>query len=351
MLKDFCFSKGTQGGVDRFKFTLNKATNQYYVYGVAAPNIFFDTLYIKSSMMKNALFFAAFENDGTYTWDKRDDQTTAGNIGLRRAVVDGSGNIILGGSAYNDLTFNTHKFLNPLSTLAVVGIPFIMKMTNTGALIWCKEGGVNGVGTFNITYDISANSRYVAIGGVSGKSVFFGETKDSVFVNNSGQDGWYAVVDINSGKTLKLGAARGNGFSDAIRALSFSGDDLYLGGNFENTKMIFDSSAVSVGPAKNGTDLFVAKMSTSGLVSIEEKSANLVNIKIYPNPANDVLNIEDLQAETEVRLYSMSGQQVYTGVSAGNLHQLNVASLAPGMYILQLRDKDGEVYSAKVLKQ
>lgn len=351
MLKDFCYTKGTQGGVDRFRFTLNKKTNQYYVYGVAAPQMFTDTLYIDGAMMVNALFLATFDNDGTYKWDKRDDQSSAGNIGLRKVVFDASGNLILGGSAYNNLTFNTHKFNNPLSTLTAPGIPFIMKMNTVGNLIWCKEGGINSAGSFNTTYNIAANSRFIAIGGASGKSVYFGETKDSIFVNTSGQDGWFAIVDINSGKTFKMGAARGDGFYDAIRALSFNGDDLYFGGNFENTKMIFDSSAVSVGPAKSGTDLFVAKMSTSGLVSVEEKSANLVNIKIYPNPANDVLYIDQLQDETEIRLLALNGQQVYSGISTGSLHQINVASLTSGIYVLQLRDKAGELYSAKLLKQ
>ncbi len=353
MLKDFSFAKGNQAGVERFRFTLNKLTNQYYVYGTIVPNLNTDTLYIKSAMMKNAMFFATFENDGTYKWDIRDDRTTVVGGGLWGAKVDPAGNIILGGASVNDVTFNGYKFINLMSpSSASTGIAFIMKMSNTGSLIWCKCGG--GFGKLSPLLGACSpaiNHRFVTIGGVSGQKVYFGETKDSILVNLTGQDGWYAIVDINTGKTVRMGAARGDGFSDGITTMSFSGDDLLIGGYFEGTKLTIDSSAVSVGPAKNGTDLFVAKMSTSGLVSIEEKSANMVNIKIYPNPANDVLNIEDLQAETEVRLYSMSGQQVYSGVSAGNLHQLNVASLAPGMYVLQLRDKNGEVYSAKIIKQ
>jgi hypothetical protein len=132
--------------------------------------------------------------------------------------------------------------------------------------------------------------------------------------------------------------------------LSFSGDDLYIGGDFENTLMVIDSSAVSVGPAKSGTDLFVAKMSTSGLLSIEAPSVNRVAVLVYPNPTNDVLYLDRMQEGTVVEVFSLNGQQVYSGVSNGMLHEIMVASWAPGMYVLRLRDQSGEVYHTNIIK-
>ena len=350
MLKDFCYAQGNQNTVSTFRFTLNKLTNQYYVYGVGSPELYTDTLYIKSAMMENALFFAAFDNDGTYKWDKRDDVATGGNIGIRRAFIDAGGNIIIGGSASKDRTFNGHKFDNPFLTSTAPGIPFIMKMSNTGSLIWCKSGGGTGSTQAAITFGFAANAKYSAVCGFSGLNFFFGDPKDSIKINTSTQDGFYAIVDNNTGKMLKTGAARGVGFYNAIRAMSFSGDDFYIGGNFEASSMTMDSSSVSVGPAKSGTDLFVAKMSTNSL-SIEDKTSNLVNIKIYPNPANDVVNIRGAAIGSTVALYDMQGRMLKREVIKTKDASINLQELAKGNYLLKISTKEGVEGSAKVLKE
>ena len=226
-----------------------------------------------------------------------------------------------------------------------------MKMSNTGSLIWCKSGGSFGnTSSFLGSARHTMNNRFIAIGGNSGNKVYYGETKDSVFVNTSGQDGWYAIIDINTGKTLRVGAARGAGFRDGIGPMSFSGDDLYVSGYFESSSFVMDSSAVSVGPAKSGTDLFVAKMSTNSL-SIEDKTSNLVNIKIYPNPANDVVNIQGAAIGSTVALYDMQGRMLKREVIKASDASINMQELAKGNYLLKITTKEGVEGSAKVLKE
>ena len=54
------------------------------------------------------------------------------------------------------------------------------------------------------------------------------------------------------------------------------------------------------------------------------------NLKVYPNPGNHIINIEGLFKHWV--LYSSSGQELISGTE----HQLNVASLKDGMYILMI---------------
>lgn len=59
------------------------------------------------------------------------------------------------------------------------------------------------------------------------------------------------------------------------------------------------------------------------------------NISIYPNPANDYLNIAGVEDGTPVRIIEYSGRIVLDGSITG---QLDITSFAPGMYCIQIGD-------------
>ncbi|MEN9400873.1 MAG: hypothetical protein RL632_1976 [Bacteroidota bacterium] len=59
-------------------------------------------------------------------------------------------------------------------------------------------------------------------------------------------------------------------------------------------------------------------------------------IQLYPNPANDVLNIQSSSALTgEYTLYDASGREVLRGTFTGALTKIDVRNIAPGTYTLQ----------------
>jgi hypothetical protein len=61
-------------------------------------------------------------------------------------------------------------------------------------------------------------------------------------------------------------------------------------------------------------------------------------MKVYPNPASDVLFVEgDFDEEATVRLVDMAGREftrVQADFTGGNKIMLNTAELAPGTYLL-----------------
>lgn len=61
-------------------------------------------------------------------------------------------------------------------------------------------------------------------------------------------------------------------------------------------------------------------------------------ISIYPNPVNDVLNVNAASFK-QVSIYNMMGQQVYRQNVTNNHFQINVSNLQSGVYFLRL---DGE---------
>ncbi|HRB38192.1 MAG TPA: T9SS type A sorting domain-containing protein, partial [Bacteroidia bacterium] len=81
---------------------------------------------------------------------------------------------------------------------------------------------------------------------------------------------------------------------------------------------------------------------------IEEQNLNS-NIKIYPNPLSDILNIK-AWGFSEIILYDVAArkllQQKFT-----NSTTVNTEQLAKGLYLYEVRNKNGLCKKGKVVKE
>lgn len=71
-------------------------------------------------------------------------------------------------------------------------------------------------------------------------------------------------------------------------------------------------------------------------------------LNIYPNPASNRLMI-DTDGDLEIRIYNVSGRLELNGRISKH-KELNIQSLAPGQYIVQLLKENAVVYSDKIIK-
>ncbi|MBR4562750.1 MAG: T9SS type A sorting domain-containing protein [Bacteroidales bacterium] len=76
--------------------------------------------------------------------------------------------------------------------------------------------------------------------------------------------------------------------------------------------------------------------------AVEEEVAPAVSV--YPNPASETVRIEGI-GPAEVQLHNALGQLVKT---VENTHEINVAGLPQGVYLLRIRDEEGKVFTAKL---
>ena len=79
--------------------------------------------------------------------------------------------------------------------------------------------------------------------------------------------------------------------------------------------------------------------------AVEEEVAPAVSI--YPNPVSETVSIEGLEP-AEVQVYNTLGQMVKT-VKDG--HEINMAGLPQGVYLLRIADADGNIYTNKITKR
>ena len=87
------------------------------------------------------------------------------------------------------------------------------------------------------------------------------------------------------------------------------------------------------GGCKDTSELYTV----TSLVSVKDANANIENIKVYPNPANDVLFINATQ-EITVAICSVEGKVV---LQQKNAKSIDISKLTPGLYLMKIKDKNG----------
>lgn len=100
-----------------------------------------------------------------------------------------------------------------------------------------------------------------------------------------------------------------------------------------------------------GSNTAVAKLYlNNAILSVQEVEKQ--NIRLYPNPVHDVVNIESLSEfnVTSFQIYTANGILVKQAKSELNLSALDVSFLNSGIYILTLTGKDTSVTNYKIIK-
>lgn len=77
----------------------------------------------------------------------------------------------------------------------------------------------------------------------------------------------------------------------------------------------------------------------------------LDNVRVYPNPANDILHIDGLEPGSRIELYDIIGRKTHMIVTAKQNEVINLVHLPPGNYIIHLTDSGGRRMTGKVLKR
>ncbi|MCF6171519.1 MAG: T9SS type A sorting domain-containing protein [Bacteroidales bacterium] len=81
------------------------------------------------------------------------------------------------------------------------------------------------------------------------------------------------------------------------------------------------------------------KVNLGQVVGMEEMGEQYT--RIYPNPASDIVVVETASAMKHIRIYNISGQQVYELSLDQNKVDLNIDFLNPGMYLVELETENG----------
>ncbi len=84
---------------------------------------------------------------------------------------------------------------------------------------------------------------------------------------------------------------------------------------------------------------------TTGIANYSDGKA----IKVWPNPAKSVVNVECGIENAEVQLFDMTGRRVLSTAVVGDITAVNVSTLALGIYVLHIVADGKSVGTAKVI--
>jgi hypothetical protein len=87
---------------------------------------------------------------------------------------------------------------------------------------------------------------------------------------------------------------------------------------------------------------FVIDQAACDALAIDETALEN-NIRIYPNPANDVINITNDNEEpiTSMQLFNVMGESIY--YSDKFQRAINTSKLKAGLYLLEIKSKAGSI--------
>ena len=75
-----------------------------------------------------------------------------------------------------------------------------------------------------------------------------------------------------------------------------------------------------------------------------------LEFRLYPNPANEVFNIESAESDLLMNIYSIGGKVIMSQQLLSHLASIDISHLVSGIYFVELRNKSGEYALRKLIK-
>jgi hypothetical protein len=160
---------------------------------------------------------------------------------------------------------------------------------------------------------------------------------------------WSVTLEVPANDTFEYKFQNG---PDGWENIDESFGDPCTLGDFGNRFVVVEEAAVV-------TDLVCFNYCvTCDLVVGVDENALQAGVKVFPNPARDILNVQlDLPSATEslqIRLLNMLGQEVLSGhygqLQSDNI-ELDVSGLPTGAYLIQVRDGKSQFTEPIVIQQ
>ncbi len=90
----------------------------------------------------------------------------------------------------------------------------------------------------------------------------------------------------------------------------------------------------------------------AGMIEADIKPTTFsqVNTRLYPNPANNTLNVEtNFNGNSQLKVIDVTGQVVKTQTIQSQLSTLDISSLKSGLYFIEITSADGRLYKSRIV--
>lgn len=287
------------------------------------------------------IFVDKLDNDGNFLWVQW--FSSAGPVDPLSVAVDASADIYITGYFHDDIDLDSGPGENTLIG-NFTDEAFLIKINADGTLQWGKKFG--GPGSDKAWDVCTGNDGAVFVTGTFEATADFDPGTGNVNRTSTGMADVFITRFDAEGDIVWARSVGGQEEDGADAIVADEDNNAYTTGFFKLTADL-DPSVGGLPVAASGEqDAFVLKLD-NGITGIEETQNNAFSI--YPIPAYDVINISynPFIGQRPYSIMDAAGRIIARGKITGNTNTVDVKSLAPGLYFLQI---DGEGCE-KVLKR
>ncbi|MBB5332801.1 SBBP repeat-containing protein [Chryseobacterium koreense] len=291
------------------------------------------------------IFVQKLDPNGNFVWAKSFGSSVLNDYG-NSVATDASGNVYTGGYFGGTVDFDPGS--GTYSLTADVYDVFIQKMDSQGNFLWAKSfGGPNDDEGNSIALDTSGN---VYTTGFYRGTVDFDPGAGIYSLTSSGNSDVF-IQKLDSGGNFKWaksfgGSGNDEGHSIAVNTLG----DIYTAGLFFNTVDFDPDAGVYTLTSTGSADIFVQKLNDPSQNLASSENAIKSNLRIYPNPATDFLNIQNpgnLKI-SKAEILDLNGRLIKNTTIENT--KISVEKLPKGMYFLKIITEKG-IENLKFIKK
>jgi hypothetical protein len=239
--------------------------------------------------------------------------------------------------------------------------------------------GVDGQPSNDNTYDTSWSSANTALVQVAGNDTnkitfqnfqgisFLGGRFDATTFTHLHIDIWTPTATLDKSFNLKLsnwngGGGEANAIEKSINNASTPALPNPNPGTWISLDIPLDSFTIAGGGSLNRNDI-AQFIITSDLgtvyydnlyfykgTALSTEKFQTSNVKMYPNPVKNTLNIDANASINKVSVYTLLGQEVLSSSPKSNSASISTSSLSNGVYVVKT-EIDGNINTSKFVKE
>lgn len=350
------------------KFVYDETLNRYYIAG--ERSIGTPLIYNGDAIVNKAFILAINGNNANEVWRRELYSEPTGQLANNRFTslkIDSNSDVYIGGNLFIHPNDQNVKFYDPTDTsvqpyLFTPGadwtLPLIVKFNSSGAVQWAQATAAYSSGV------LGPAPRYGKGLAINGSEVTFGV--------QSGADFWDAIEIVRpiinyqpdpvlvrfnkqTGAVINVHDIQGEAVSTKqMTAVATDKDGNYITAGTFNANLFMNNTLgitplVSTGQA----DFFVAKLGATPCgTPVSTEIFNKLNVNVYPNPTNDIINIDTDEKLTTYKIFNESAQQIMgRGQIYEGKYQINLEGLSSGVYFILIKTESLKSTTIKVVKK
>jgi hypothetical protein len=214
--------------------------------------------------------------------------------------------------------------------------------------VWAKTNVLNSVINYVFHYGNTANGNGLAFRPTS--ILYFENGGANLELSNTNANNtWVHYVCTYDGTTAKV-FKNGVLFSSGAKTFNtVNNSDIFKLGTAETGAVNYFNGAIDdlkiYNYVLNTTE--ISNLYTSNMLASENFNTNNLEVGLYPNPVNDILNIDTKEEILSVEVFALQGQKVMSSKE----NKINVSELPAGIYLVRIQDVNNNIATKKIIKK